>query len=590
MRDDGGSADFTGVDPSLLGGLVSSVSGSGNAQPVVSGWMSQASRCGIDTSRLTAISQSLAWAQDQLPMLRRRQGMAQAYASQNPQLAGGLVPAGGGSLGNFPDDAAAQKAAQQDAKDFADGKLSTADIYKKMAANPGDAAYYTALIKALGPDRVRELEQDPPYDPNDPNGDNARYVLAQAVSAAMWNGVTFPEPGYEPKTDSVGKEDPSLLAPLLKDASFPPRVLADLGTSCLAPGEYQYGQQVWQALAASPAGATLFVHDNIKILPEWMAGNSDHHGGLPDFQAADFAQVIKAGTIGGPGADPNLAAQNTTSLIQYYAAHPGSHTHVEIQGVFDQVVAHYWDDVQHSVTDPAPVDLGPGHVSVSADQWQALISEGMRNSHAGASLLAYAGQQAYQLKADNPHNASALHAAGVLEGFFSQTALNTYQQMKSDGDSGASSWKSGFTAQLNTALGTGVDVALNPQGAASTIAKAGVKDVINLVADQFIPDDHPPPPPKPDVIGWRNDWTDGAATTYQQDHAIGDPQQYAKIYCDGRPFLDDTGHLAANASPQQKAAYNQWLQDPALASAIASDKPFTGADLGRHDGEDMAGK
>jgi hypothetical protein len=591
VRDDDGSGDFTGVNPGAMADLVGSVNSSGNAQPVVNRWMSRAAACGIDTSRLTAISRSLAWAQDQLPMLRRRLGMAQAYASQHPDMAGGgLVPAGGESLGNFPDDAAAQRAGAQDARDFKDGKLTAADLYQKMAANPGDAAYDTALMQALGADGVWQLEHYPPYDPGDPKGHNARRVLAQAVAAAMANGVTFPVPGFDPGSGGPGREDPALLAPLLADAAFPPRVLADLGTSCLQPGEYKYGNQVWQALAASPAGATMFVHDNISVLPQWMAADPNHHGGLPDGQAAGFAAVISAGTIGGPGADQNIAAQNTTGLVQYYATHPGSHTHVQIQGAFDQIVAHYWDDVRHSVTDPAPTDLGSGHVTVSADQWQAFISEGMRNATAGASLLAYAGQQAYQLKAENPHDAGALHAAGVLEGFFSQTALNTYQQMKSEGDSGAGAWKSGFTAQLNTALGTGVDVVLKPLDAATTITKAGIKDVINLVADHFVPDGKPPPPPKPDVIGWRTDWTDGAATVYQQDHNIGDPQQYAKVYCGGKSFLDDTGHLVDGATAEMKEAYNQWLQDEALASAIASDKPFTGADLGRHDGEEMAGK
>jgi hypothetical protein len=82
------------------------------------------------------------------------------------------------------------------------------------------------------------------------------------------------------------------------------------------------------------------------IIPDWMKGNSDHHGDLPDDQAKDFAQVIKAGTIGGPGADQNMAADNTTKLIQYYSKNPGNHTHTEIQAVFDQDIAYYFPDLE----------------------------------------------------------------------------------------------------------------------------------------------------------------------------------------------------------------------------------------------------
>lgn len=590
MRPDDGGGEFVGVDPQLLGDLISSVSGASEAQPVLNGWLSQAGRCGIDTSRLTAIGQSLSWAQGQLPMLQRRQGLAFALVRQDPQLTGPL-PAGGGPLGNFPTDAAAAQAAMKDARAFTGGSLSTAALYQKMAANTGDPAYDTALIKALGADWVRQLEQDAPLDPVGQDGQDARSVMAVTVATAMWNGVTLPEPGYEPGIDgAVGKEDPSLLAPLLQDASFPPRVLADLGTACLAPGEYSYGNQVWRALAASPAGATLFVHDNIGYLPQWMAAGSDHQGGLPDFQAAAFAGVIQAGTTGGQDANAVLAAQNATGLIQYYATHAGAHTHPEIQAAFDHIVAHYWADVQHSITDPAPVSLGPGHVSVPAAQWEAFISEGMRNPDAGARLLTFSGEQAYQLETADPHNPAALHAAGVIQGFFGQTALNTYKQLMKETNSDDAAWKSTFTGQLNTALSTGVDVALNPGGAASTIAKAGVKDLISIVVNDLPSQSRSLPPPPPAVASWRTDWTNAAATAYQSDHTLGDWQHYAALYTGGKPFLTGTGSLVDPASPQQMNAYNAWLQDPKVASAIASDKAFDETDLGRQDGEDMAGR
>ena len=168
-----------------------------------------------------------------------------------------------------------------------------------MAANQGDAAYCTALIKALGTGGVRELEQDAPYNPNDPSGQANRSVLAQVVAAAMWHGVTFAEPGYEKGMDgAVGVEDPQLLAPLLSDATFPPQVLSDLGIACMAPGEYQYADLAWKAIAEDPQAASLFITQNAPTIRYWVSQGSDPHRGMPPFSGTDFYNIIQAGTLG----------------------------------------------------------------------------------------------------------------------------------------------------------------------------------------------------------------------------------------------------------------------------------------------------
>jgi hypothetical protein len=578
--DPGGGGDTVGIDPQKLQDMTSTMSkSSGNAMGLVSYYISQMSRAGLDTSSLTKASQDLTWAQDQVPMLNRRQTLAQTMAQQLPGTA--MVSAGADSLGNFATNQAAAAAAQQDGKNFQNGNLTVDQLYQKMAANQNDSAYCTALMQALGADGLRQIEQYPPYNPNDPSGTQNRSVLAQVVAAAMYNGVTFAESGYNPKYGNIGKEDPALLAPLLAWANFPPQVLADLGTSCLAPGEYQYGNQVWQALAASPAGATLFLHQNMSYLPDWMAGNSDHRGGLPDFQAANFAQVVAAGTMGGYGADQNMAAQNTTQLIQYYASNPGNNTHSEIQAVFGQVIQHYWSDLQYAVTDPAPANLGAGHVNVSADQWKAFVGQAMQNATAGGNLLAFSGVQAKVLATGNPNNPEAQHASGLINGFFGSEALTVYQQMlKNNGDQ-AKAWQVQVVNQINTVLGTGIDVVANPTGAAATLVKAAVKDVLGLFVAGVVNINSGQGPKSPQIATWQNEWQQAVAETYQQDNGLGNPQQYAQTY-NAKPFLTTDGYLVSNPSSQQSQAYNAWLQDQAVAQQ--SNQRFLNLDQGRLDG------
>jgi hypothetical protein len=578
---DGGGGE-EGIDPSVLQSMISTMkSSTGNAATLVDSYKSQFSRYGLDTTNLAKAAQDLSWAQDQVPMLSRRQSLAQAAADMDPGLT--VVTAGAESLGNFPTDSAAQQAGQQDAKKFSGGDMSAKDLYAKLAANQGDPAYCTALMKALGADGLRELEQYPPYDPNDPDGTANRAALAQAVVLAMWNGFTVSEPGYEGGQDgNRGREDPAALAGLLQYATFPPQVLADLGTACIAPGEHQYGNQVWQALGDDPAGATLFLHDNMQILTEgWMGSGSDHRGGLPDFQAANFAQVIAAGTTGGPGADQNLAADNATKLIQYYADNPGSHTHSEIQAAFAQIVEHYWPDLESSVTDPAPVNLGPGHVNVPASQWKAFIAESMQNATASADLLKFSAVQARALATSEPDNPEVQHASGLIDGFFASDAQSVYQQIVQHDKDQASKWQSTIAGQLNTALSTGMDVALNPEGAAATVAKAGIKDMIGLFSQAVVNVNSGNAPPPPSVVTWQQEWQKAVAETYQQHPGLGDPQKYAAEH-GAQPFLNPDGTLVDNASSQQKQAYNAWLQDMAVAQA--SDQRFLELDNGRLDG------
>ncbi|MEV8567867.1 hypothetical protein AB0436_20205 [Streptomyces sp. NPDC051322] len=610
MRPDDGGGDFRGINPDRLGDLIKVINtnsgdGASAAQSRINSWSSHAHRLQMDTTRLSKMTKHLNWAHDQLPMLRRRHSLAMDEEKRDKEigLGGGMVSAGAGDIGKYKTQSEAQKAAKKDAKAYKDGDMDLDEYMKKLEANQTDPDYCKAAMAELGDTALYRLEDGPAvYDPDNP--DAGMFVLANTVATAMRAGTTF--------KDDHGNEDLQHLSQLVGYADFPTDVVANLGKQCLAPGNYMYGEKVWEAMGNDPAAATKFLHDNMDVIPAWMKDDSDHHGGLPDFQAKAFAGVIAAGTLNGMGADANVAADNTTKLIQYYAKHSDEHTHSEVQAVFAKDIAHYFPDVQASLTDPGFDDgkghllgLGKGHVTVSSSDWKAFTSEAMQNADAGAKLLVFTAQQADEFSRNNPNDPVATHASGVIEGFFTQAANNVYQQMVHDKKEGADEWKSKFQEQANAAADTVIDVALDPQGAAKTVAVSAVKDVIHLLTDAALPDGDTDPPKAPMGATWDGDWQRSAGDAYVQNGGHfktvktpdglewnGDPKHYASMY-DCPNFLNSDGRLELSGSDQQqmaqRQAYNAWLKDPAVGGLIAGDGTFTVRDLGRHDGEDMAG-
>lgn len=566
-RPDDGGGDFSGIDPQQLWDLINSIKshtgadGGASAQPQVNGWMGQANRLGLETQRLTAINKHFSWAQGQLPMLNRRHSLAADEAKENGDFGqgSGMVSAGANSLGNFPTSEAAAKAGKEDAKKFKDGDLSPQEYMKLLQANGADPDYAKAAATEMGETRLQEMEQYASL-LDEKNPDAGRYVFANFVATAMRGGVDF--------KDDDGQENLQLLANLTTYATFPSDVLVNLADQCLAPGNTMYSDQLWKALAADPKAATQFVHDNIDILPYYMQSDSEHRGGLINPNVKDFAAVLRAGTIPGPGSDANMAADNTTKLAKYYATHSGDHTHAEIQQVFADDIKYYWPDIQASLTDPAPIDLGPGHVQLSRAEWEGFIHESMQDPKATAALLSFSQEQADQLADSDPDNPEIQHAAGILEGTFGYEATKVFQEKQKDGEDKAKDWQDEVSEQLSTAIETGVEIAFDPGEIVKTISKAAINDVLTSFTGSMVkvkPEDLGEPP---STATWQHSWTEAAHQSYMENHSLGNPQQYAQMYSGGQPFLTNDGELVANATAGQKQAYNEWLKDPAVSKTL----------------------
>ncbi|SEG73079.1 hypothetical protein SAMN05216223_10969 [Actinacidiphila yanglinensis] len=579
MVEPGGGGDFSGIDPQQLWDMISSIKnrtgwdGNGSSARLVASWMSQADRVGLDATRLNTINKHFSWAQDQLPMLRRRHSLAVAEAKEEGDFGQtGMVGAGSGDLGKYKTQEAAQKAGKDAAKKYKDGDITMQQYLQLMQQNEDDPDFAAASCKELGQARLAQMA---PYSSqfDSDNPDAGRSVFATFVATSMRGGMQY--------KDSAGHDDISFLAPLVTEANFPADVLTDLGTQALAPGNASSSDQIWKALAADPKAATQFVHDNIGVLPTFMKSDSNNRGGLLDANAKDFAAVVEAGTIPGPGANANMAADNTTKLVQYYANHQEEHAHPEVEQVFADDIEYYWSDVQASLTDPAPAPLGPGHVDVASADWEGFIHESMQDPKATAELLSYSQEMADQLADSDPDNPWVENASGTLEGTFGFEATTVYQEKKAAGDADAEEWQETVSDQLGKAAETGVEIAFEPGEAGTAVSKAVINDVLETLNKRIVKVDPKDMGSPPSTATWQHAWNEGASQQYAKNHTLGDPQRYADMYTGGKPFLTDDGHLIAHATAAQKQAYNEWLKDPAVGNAL--DKDFLNRNGSRAD-------
>jgi hypothetical protein len=589
-----GGGAFEGIDPHLLAQLMTSLkNGVSGAQPLASSYLGQFLGLGLDTGRITRLLQDYSWSQGQQPMLQRRYDLASNQPSG--QWVNGMATNGASYL-EFSTRAQAQAAGTKAAQQLMNGTITYAQFYAKLQEYQNDPDWATGAIKTLGPDYVRQLEQDSATE-EDPTGQQNMQALAIAIAAAMANGVTFP---YSADPEDKGSEDPGVLAPLLQYASFPAQVLATFGHEAMAPGNYMYGQEIWQALAANPTASALFIQQNAPYIAEWIHAG-DHGGGLPDDQAGQFLAVLKAGTATIKATDPKLGGQAVTALVTAYDGDPGAHAPAPFEALYGQVIKDYWPDVMFSLTakasssstDPHGYLTSPDGMRLSPDQWAPFIDEAMRDPQTGAMLLGLAHAQGTQwsnLASQQPGGPDAGDSysfdAGVVDGYFDYQAKAVYSALVQEGQN-AGAWKDKVSDYLGDAVDTAFDVVADPGAAAKTVTVAVTKDVITA-ALQFglgaIPTDGSPPP-TPQYSTWQGSYAGAARGGFNNATAktlAGNPELQALVNsAAGQPFVVDKKIPdPTTMKPQQLAAYNAWLSSPAVAAYIINTGGYAAWQLG----------
>jgi hypothetical protein len=591
---DGGGGAFEGIDPHQLAQLMTSLkNGVGSAQPVAGSYLGRFSELGLDTSRIARLQKNYGWAQGQQPMLQRRYDLASHQPSG--QWVDGMATSGASYL-DFGTPAQAQAAGAQAAQQFKDGKITAAQFYAQLAQYSDDPDWATGAMKALGPDYVRILEQESATQ-QDPTGQQNMKLLAIAVAAAMANGVTFP---YSDDPEDKGSEDPSVLAPLLQYANFPPQVLATLGKEAMAPGNYMYAPAIWKALAANPQASAMFIQQNAPYIVAWIHAG-DHGGGLPDDQSAAFLAVLKAGTIGVKGTDPKLGGQALTALIKAYDANPGAHAPGSFQALYGDMIKAYWPDVMFSLTskaggkdsDPHGYLTSPDGMQLSPDDWAPFIDEAMRDPKTGAMLLDLAHTQGSYWSDKASQQAGGADAgdayafdAGVVDGYFDYQAKKTYDDLVKEGKD-AGEWKDKVAEYLGDAVDIGVDVVVDPGEAAKTITVGVTKEVIKEAAkfgvDSINTDN--PAPPAPQYSSWQGSYASTASNDFNNStpaNLASNPDRQALVNsAQGQPFVVNGKIIdPAQMNSQQLTAYNNWLSSQPVATYLIHTGGYAAWQLG----------
>ena len=415
LEPDGGGGGV-GINPQLLQSMINTMNSSaGDALNLVYGYISQLSRVGLDTSSLSKAVQDLNWAQDQIPMLNRRQSLAQAMAEQNPGMVD--VSAGAGALG-FPTTQAAQAAGKADGTKAlqAIGDHSNDDfILTDLSQYADDPAYLAAFFSALGPQGLAGLGlQVTGYQQG---GDQGRYqswanTVGQAFATASyqmpyksgWLGqLQLPDdPGADP-----GLPQLSLIQPFLEHGVYSSAWLDPLGKYAiqqafmqqqpgLAGGPPVSLDGIWTALSNNPAFDAQFYQQNFTSKGNPADSISGVMSSMYMISVADsaFARMVQSATVA-PALAANSApyAANAQLTVQYFGNDSSLRTSGPVRAVFGTIAENYFDDLAYTVRAAAP-GIGPKNipglqVTASESQWGNFVVEAMRDKSTSAQLLAF---------------------------------------------------------------------------------------------------------------------------------------------------------------------------------------------------------
>ena len=633
MRDvpPGDGGDFVGLDPQQFGDMITSITGrTSQAQSPLGSWFSQANRCGIDTSRLTAMSNDLSWAQQQLPMLNRRHTLGLAEERQTgDQL--GMASAGAGTL-DFATAQAAQQAGSTDGKNALQALQNggNADqLSQVLADHADDPDYMAAFFKALGPQGLAMLGRQV-------NGDPAKYAdLASQVSSGLATASYVMPFSYSwlsqvqvPGEDSPGP-DWSLLKPFLTQGVYSPQWLQQLGQQALAntyaegrggagidPEAIQGDDISWEMIAHNPSFAAQFYKTNFggpnSTGPSLYAIMQSPYN-VGSTQTQGFADMVQAATIAPSGStDLSLYADNAQVTIKDIGGAPPLQPSGALRHAFGMITMNYFSDMAASVRAAAPgyPPEGAAGLSVAAgsDEWGKFMQLAMGDKTTSAQLMVFYATWRNQQPVD--WRGSGKEDIPEQQGFWNNFSLGEMDDFMASHYQAAGA-KAGNSSEKIAEIAASAggafltSLVFGPEaGVAEVLTEAATeakKDAFQTAVEGTLSQAFKGDPEKPDAPdellqqlisvpgGWEGtvrQWYGNSLppidkVAYNGTTYTGDPGRYEQQY--GGQFVDPNGQLMPleeiQKDPKALAAYNAWLQDPAVVNANAA--AFRSTDLGK---------
>jgi hypothetical protein len=370
--------NFAAIDPAAMADLVAKLDGAARTiDEQAPGLKGRFESHGVATGNVTTIMQVASWVHDQLPMLRRRQSLAQAMVDGGFAWGAGSTWTfvdTGDNLGAFRTPEEARRAAGELAarvKGDPTGHDLPDEVFEQLLRYGSDPDFATEFYAQIGPEGISKLYVGAHRDRHLGDGPDPRKAMAVGISmATASHRLDFDDAWI----DRVGRRTtttPQLyVAPFLRYGNWDKDFLKRIGTRELKgpaiPLDPERAALIWDGIARNPLAAAEFYDENFELIQKKSAYDGLLRGDAAQGNRTAWANMIRSATVDArdvyarlrlddPHAWPrNLAEDNTARLIRYVKDHKDEHVFGELQAAYGEVVKEYWDDLAYSVTSPVP--------------------------------------------------------------------------------------------------------------------------------------------------------------------------------------------------------------------------------------------
>ncbi|NED96322.1 hypothetical protein G1H11_13490 [Phytoactinopolyspora alkaliphila] len=358
---------------------------------------------------------------------------------------------------------------------------------------------------------------------------------------------------------------------------------------------------VINALAKNPRAAAEYMHKH----PDEVWEQAQVIGPVTSTQEWNeaWAAFVKAGTIDAHSiyerlrlyddGQANLAEQNAATWIVNVGSleEPFPFTD-EMRAVFVDITEQYWDEFMYAFSAPAGVPQLPDGTPIPINGidpgiWDEFITEGMRSEEGAARTFELFHNQVQDIRNGRGGDHAASGWDGHVAGQLSKMFLANWNQVLDERGASAEDAKEFRDGIIDWLIGAGFD----PKGAAEDIAgkpKEMAQQILGDLVKGWMDDltEEQAQELETSVFGYHRRWRDYANQRLEQNELPynnpdiepyddgtvtwdGDPAFYERHY--GGTFTDSNGRLLPFeeivSDPDALAAYNAWLQDPAVQQA-----------------------
>jgi hypothetical protein len=504
------------------------------------------------------------------------------------------------------------------------GLAGLSEILRHVNENSGDPAYADALINRLAPQGVAHLAALGMDLRRSGDAKGSQLVLSSTGSALATSSHHIPDPEvWIGKVDAPARSEPptGLIAPLLKYGKFDSAFLAKLGGRELGAAvdfpDSQRSAEIWRALAESPNASAILYGDS---LPDIMGYTNEDRPLAPNEGKAieAFADVTRSATIDIRKTDPRLADLNFKTIVDYYNQHPGYHVYDSVRDANADLIKERWSDLIYSIGTPMDLLTNSGDdptregVELPPDAWKAVLTDTMRHGSSASKLFSQALSwveksqgviddkrmpKDHSMKTADGQKPNFWESQNIdrVEALINASGADALAQLKKDNTDMAKGWIGVVKAAAAEIKKNNVDLLAYEKDAGKIWLNAQAAH-LESYSEQLIRKNFGDPDEKAvgDVFAntpfeYRKDWQRQAikawAAAVDQGYGglnsvnyagrpwNGDPHLYEKRYSTKISYVDEQGRRLLNIDEirhdwRKLAAYNAWLQDPAVANAV----------------------